>query len=331
MSASHSSSSAAARLLAQVKQIIPPLSAELHKGQAGRVGIVGGSKDYTGAPYFASMASMKLGADMSHTICEPSAGNVIKTYSPDLIVHRIMDEDKPLESIRAEMKDIFARLHSVVIGPGLGRDKHMQDCGRIAIELAREANMYIVVDADGLWLLQNEPEVIRGYRRAVLTPNVVEFGRLCRKLDIDASQNPDEAAKQLSKALQGPTILEKGKVDRIANADEVLFSDEPGGLKRCGGQGDILSGCLATFLAWAHVYSQGAEQGSEVPTGPSKGEERIPEQRLPLLAAYGASVIARMCSREGFRRNGRAFLANDMIEEVGRAYVRLFGDPQAAL
>ncbi|KAE8230198.1 hypothetical protein CF326_g4804, partial [Tilletia indica] len=134
MSDSPSSSAAASRILSQVKSIIPPLSAELHKGQAGRVGIVGGSKDYTGAPYFASMASMKLGADMSHTICEPSAGNVIKTYSPDLIVHRIMDENKSLESIRSEMKDIFARLHSVVVGPGLGRDQHMQDCGQIAIE-----------------------------------------------------------------------------------------------------------------------------------------------------------------------------------------------------
>ncbi|KAE8215611.1 hypothetical protein CF327_g1109 [Tilletia walkeri] len=328
MSASPSSSAAASRILSQVKSIIPPLSAELHKGQAGRVGIVGGSKDYTGAPYFASMASMKLGADMSHTICEPSAGNVIKTYSPDLIVHRIMDENKSLDSIRSEMKDIFARLHSVVVGPGLGRDQHMQDCGQIAIELAREANLYIVVDADGLWLLQNKPEIIKGYQRAVLTPNVVEFGRLCKKLGVDPKQNPDEAAKELSRALQGPTILEKGKVDRIANADEVLVSEEPGGLKRCGGQGDILSGCLTTFLAWAHVYSQGNQETS---TGPPSEQERIQEKRLPLLAAYGASTIARTCSREGFRRNGRAFLANDMIEEIGRAYIRHFGDPQAAL
>ncbi|KAK0551252.1 hypothetical protein OC845_002261 [Tilletia horrida] len=319
--ASSSSSAAARKLLAQVKAIIPPLSAELHKGQAGRVGIVGGSKDYTGAPYFASMASMKLGADMSHTICEPSAGNVIKTYSPDLIVHRILDQDKQLDQIREDMRSIFSRLHSVVVGPGLGRDQHMQDCGRIAIELARENNLYVVVDADGLWLLQNDPDIIRGYKRAVLTPNVVEFDRLCSKLNIDHKSNPDEAAKQLSSALQGPTILEKGKVDRIANAHEVLLSDEPGGLKRCGGQGDILAGCLSTFLAWASVYSKGTSD-RKLPTGPSEGEAPILEERLPLLAAYGASIIARTCSREGFRRNGRAFLANDMIEEVGRAYIR---------
>lgn len=39
--------------------------------------------------------------------------------------------------------------------------------------------MYIVIDADGLFLVGTDPSVIKGYKRAVLTPNVVEFGRLC--------------------------------------------------------------------------------------------------------------------------------------------------------
>ena len=77
--------------------------------------------------------------------------------------------------------------------------------------------MYVVVDADGLWLLQNEPEVIKGYRKAVLTPNVAEFARLCDKVGVDAKQDPDQAAKKLAIALDGPTIVEKGKVDRITN------------------------------------------------------------------------------------------------------------------
>lgn len=42
--------------------------------------------------------------------------------------------------------------------------------------------MYVVIDADGLYLVQNEPEVVRGNAKAVLTPNVVEFKRLCESL-----------------------------------------------------------------------------------------------------------------------------------------------------
>lgn len=54
----------------------------------------------------------------------------------------------------------------------------MQLAARTAIRLARENDLYIVLDADGLFLVQNDPSVVRGYKRAVLTPNVVEFGRL---------------------------------------------------------------------------------------------------------------------------------------------------------
>lgn len=204
-------------LMQSVKRIIPPLSSTKHKGQAGRIGIVGGSKDYTGAPFFASMSSMRFGCDMSYTICTPEAGNVIKTYSPDLIVNRLLDPEAQWEDVEKQVDELFQRFHAVVIGPGLGRDEFMQKCARLCVKLARKQDMYVVVDADGLWLLQNEPELVKGYKKAILTPNVAEFARLCDKLGVDAEQDPDQAAVKLAKALDGPTIVEKGKVDRITN------------------------------------------------------------------------------------------------------------------
>lgn len=74
----------------------------------------------------------------------------------------------------------------------------MLDAARIAIQIAKESQTYIVIDADGLYLIQDEPELVKGcvtnffardcrsrlcrYKRAILTPNVVEFGRLCKAL-----------------------------------------------------------------------------------------------------------------------------------------------------
>ncbi len=246
------------------------------------------------------------------------------------------------------MRGIFQRLHSVVVGPGMGRDEHMQRCGKIAIEvrtspqcschrnhcanssrplgqLARENDVYIVVDADGLWLVNNEPEVVMGYKKCVLTPNVMEFGRLCKKMNIDADQsNEENAAKQLAQALNGPTILEKGRIDRITNGKDLIYCDEQGGLKRAGGQGDILSGCLGTFLAWASIYANGVG-------APDDLKERIPEERLPLIAAYGGAITTRTCSREGFKRLGRAMLADDLLQEVGPAYARCVPLLQSAM
>jgi ATP-dependent NAD(P)H-hydrate dehydratase len=80
-----------AKTLQRIKQFIPPLSGEMHKGQAGRVGVIGGSEEYrdfiageliasyTGAPYYSCMSCMLFGADMGHVICEPGAASVIKS------------------------------------------------------------------------------------------------------------------------------------------------------------------------------------------------------------------------------------------------------------
>jgi ATP-dependent NAD(P)H-hydrate dehydratase len=76
----------------EVRRIVPPLTTKLHKGSSGRIGVIGGSKDYCGAPYFSCHSSQLLGADLGHIICDPDAGQVIKGYSPDLIVHRVLHE-----------------------------------------------------------------------------------------------------------------------------------------------------------------------------------------------------------------------------------------------
>lgn len=113
-------------ILDEVKQLIPPLNGKLHKGQSGRVGVLGGALEYvsplfecqvlnlafgsyTGAPFFASMSSQRLvsctlidvasphsylqGAELAHVICSPTAAGAIKSYSADLIVHPILRED----------------------------------------------------------------------------------------------------------------------------------------------------------------------------------------------------------------------------------------------
>ena len=81
--------------------------------------------------------------------------------------------------ILPELKSILSRLHTLVIGPGLGRQDYMQSQAKLAVRLAREHDMYLVIDADGLWMIQQDPDIIRGYTKAILTPNVVEFKRLC--------------------------------------------------------------------------------------------------------------------------------------------------------
>jgi ATP-dependent NAD(P)H-hydrate dehydratase len=185
------------------------------------------------------------------------------------------------DQLKPELEGLLSRLHVLIVGPGLGREPYMQSFAKMAIMMARERGMFLVLDADALFLLGHDLSLVKGYRRAVLTPNVVEFKRLSEQVGVDPSSPTDERASLVSRKLGGVTVLEKGAKDTVAvdttgdeadlaashlegqNADEqktkeVIQVDVPGGFKRCGGQGDVLSGCVGTFMAWGKCYEGGA-------------------------------------------------------------------------
>ncbi|KAL2019796.1 hypothetical protein VTK56DRAFT_9147 [Thermocarpiscus australiensis] len=334
-------SPATREVLARVRQMIPPMLEKFHKGQLGRVAVIGGSEDYTGAPYFSAMASARLGCDMSHVICTPSAATVIKSYSPNLMVHPLMrsspsspaapvtsgsPDDTDPSRIAARIVAMLDRLHVLVIGPGLGRDPLMQEtCARV-VRAARDRGIPLVLDADALQLVQRDPALVRGYALAVLTPNVVEFGRLARAVGVDEeverakeeSAGGGETAKveALARALGGVMIVQKGPKDHLSDGRTTLTVDLEGGRKRSGGQGDTLTGSIATFLGWRKAYLDGIwETGG-----------RLKEEELVGLAVFGGSAITRECSRLAFAKKGRSLQASDLTDEVHTAFMNLFGE-----
>ncbi|KAF8505048.1 Ribokinase-like protein [Gautieria morchelliformis] len=316
-------------ILSKVKLLIPPLTGKLHKGQSGRVGVVGGAQDYTGAPFFAAISALRMGADLSHVICSPTAAGAIKSYSPDLIVHPILCEGRPTESVRSELNGVLERLHVLVIGPGLGREDYMQKYARLAIKLAKEQDMYVVLDADALWMVQKDPDIVKGYRKAVLTPNIVEFKRLSESVGVPPDSPPSSLAAIVSRKLGGVTVLQKGPRDIVSysdfesqgNNEDVEMTvevDTQGGLKRCGGQGDILSGVTGTMLAWGMDYEQGAFN--------SEGETKVSPCLIPLLASVGGSMVTRTASRRAFERYGRGLVTQDILPDIGGAFAEVFGE-----
>lgn len=78
------------QMINRFKELIPKLNSDLHKGQSGRVGIVGGSREYTGAPFFSAISSLRTGADISYVLSTEDASQIIKSFSPNMIVLPIL-------------------------------------------------------------------------------------------------------------------------------------------------------------------------------------------------------------------------------------------------
>lgn len=189
-------------------------------------------------------------------------------------------EEEDPTPIAAPIIALLPRLHVLVIGPGLGRDPLMHAVCALVIRAARQRGMPLVLDADALLLVAKEPELVRGYGLAVLTPNVVEFARLGKVLGV-------EGVEGLARELGGVVVLQKGGVDRVCDGGEggVWEVDLKGGRKRSGGQGDTLTGCVATFLAWRGGYHEGLWE---------EDGERLGEGETVKLAVFGGSAVTRV-------------------------------------
>ncbi|KAM9887070.1 hypothetical protein OXX79_013866, partial [Metschnikowia pulcherrima] len=105
----------------------------------------------------------------------------------------------------------------------------------------------VILDADSLYLVSLNPGLIKGYKKAVITPNVVEFGRICSALNIRNDDSP-ETAEKVSSALEGVVVVKKGASEVIVRGESCLLNDMSGSLRRVGGQGDTLTGAMATML-----------------------------------------------------------------------------------
>ena len=177
-----------------------------HKGDLGRLGIIGGCDNYHGAPFYAAMAALRAGGELATVFCQGHSASVaIKALSPELMVLPALpapaadrDDNADAESetdavsaalsavrqqrsIAASARSIGAmlpRLRSFAIGSGLGRDPLAHAAVAAVLDQIRAQDMPVVLDGDAIHLVCSQARVIAGNRRAVLTPNAAEFRRL---------------------------------------------------------------------------------------------------------------------------------------------------------
>lgn len=99
LSISMSSGTSAIKVLSQstnskiFRSITPALDFSSHKGGHGKIGVLGGSVEYTGAPFYAAQSALKFGADLAFIFCSKFALIPIKSYSPELMVAEAYDDD----------------------------------------------------------------------------------------------------------------------------------------------------------------------------------------------------------------------------------------------
>jgi ATP-dependent NAD(P)H-hydrate dehydratase len=278
-----------------------PLSSTSHKGSSGRVGVLGGSARYTGAPYYAAMASLKVGADLSSVFCAEEAAGPIKSYSPELMVASVYsasqfdqlvdkdekDSEEPIQKMVQAVTSMMDNLHCLVIGPGLGRCPIVLKATSKIIQEAQARKLPLVLDADALYLLTLDPyqKLLQPSSIVILTPNKMERKRL------------QGSETNLTHCI----VIEKGQYDAVQYNGQTLTCGEEGGLKRSGGLGDLLAGTVGTLVAWNAILSKQGVASSE---------------DMPLACWTGCCLVKRATSH-AFEAHRRSMTAPDVLAHLG--------------
>lgn len=205
-----------------------------HKGQSGKVTLIGGDFGMAGAIRLASEACLRAGAGLVTVISRPEHQLTVNVSRPELMFWGCELVDM----------EVYLRLgwaQVVVLGPGLG--KH--DWGYNLFKAAGLSDKPCVLDADALNLLSNEP---RRQTNWVLTPHPGEAARLlgCNVAEIE--QDRFAAVRALQQKYGGVVLL-KGAGTVIFDGKQMVVAPVGNPGLASGGCGDVLSGIIGALMA----------------------------------------------------------------------------------
>ena len=234
---------------AYAKTLLPTRREDGHKGDFGRLLILGGSVGYTGAPYLAASAAEHSGCGLVYLGVPESIWAVEAVKCAGAMPFPLLEADGKLCLAALEgVQEKLCGCDVLALGPGLGRGEETK---RFVHALLWQAEQPLVLDADGLNALQSCTEKLdwRRGRTTVLTPHDGEFARLSgRTLKELASGERAEIASEFA-ALHGCVLVLKGHRTLIALPDGTVCRNTTGtsALSK-GGSGDVLTGLIGSLL-----------------------------------------------------------------------------------
>jgi len=215
-----------------------------HKGDNGRLVIIGGDSGTAGAIRLTGEASVRSGAGLVRVLTRAENIAPLLAARPELMVHELTSE---LLDNAIEWADVIA------IGPGLGQKKWGQE----ALERVKKSNKPMLWDADALNLLAISPDK---RQNRIITPHPGEAARLLQCTVPQIEHDRLRSARQLVRQYGGVVVL-KGAGTIVASEHNLAIIDAGNAGMGSGGMGDVLSGIIAALLAQKLTLFDAASAG----------------------------------------------------------------------
>jgi NAD(P)H-hydrate epimerase len=231
-----------------VRDRVPPLGAEAHKGTRKRMAIVGGGGGMAGASMLVARSAMRSGIGLVRLVVPREALAVVQSAEPHALAHAWPTEGDGREAIR---KTLGEWADVVVLGPGLGNTDETRALARSVLSEWRGP---VVIDADGLNVFAGDVKALGRLcagRPALVTPHVGEAARLLEADTGAVLRDRYDAALRLAKATNAAVLLKGVPTILAARDGRMMVSATGTPALAVGGSGDILAGIAGTLLVQA--------------------------------------------------------------------------------
>lgn len=231
----------------RVAQVLPPRRRTAHKGDYGRLLVVGGAPGMSGAIRLAAEAALRAGAGLVRVATHADSAQVVTAGRPELMTHAVDGTDA--------LQALIAESTALVVGPGLGQSDWAAALWRAALA----ADLPLVLDADGLNLLAGAPA---RHDRWILTPHPGEAARLLGGDTATVQHDRPAAVRELVARYGGVAVL-KGAGTLVAggHGDQIGVCDRGNPGMATAGMGDVLAGVLGGIVAQGADLRAAAEAG----------------------------------------------------------------------
>ena len=228
---------------------------DTHKGDYGRILIIGGSRGKSGAAAMAGHAALASGAGLVTVGVPESVAGIVAGYMPELMTEPLPETDTgTLSALNyGRIEALIEGKSLVALGPGIGRHP---ETDQLISEVIGRIEVPVVLDADGLNAFIDRVDELRGRDHPlVITPHLGEMARLLNRPLSDIGRNRLEIARQFAMRQELYVVL-KGFRTVIACPDGKAYVNSTGnpGMATAG-SGDVLTGMIAGILGQPHLGS----------------------------------------------------------------------------
>lgn len=240
---------------------LAPRERDGHKGDYGRVLVIGGSHGMAGAPCLCGEAALRSGAGLVTIAVPVGLYPIVAAKVTSCMTHRLPERpggglsDSGLD----EVIEYAGQFDVIALGPGIGR---APETVRLVHALVSKLERPMVVDADGLNALSGNAGVLRAARaKRILTPHPGEMARLAAlKSAEEVQQNRLGIASEFALKF-GVVVALKGYHTVVTDGERYYENNTGNPGMATGGTGDVLTGVVAALVAQGLEAFEAAQLG----------------------------------------------------------------------